>query len=403
MREMKKMSMFLLTALSVFIFSGYTADLALAKKQEKKIRVFVKAKPGLSQSSLNQIKSLKVRHQFPNGQFSTELTEAEIERLKEIAEVETVPVYSLPVEKEKVDKTIRINETTCMPENQLEYNVVQVNGGQAGGGEGITVAVLDTGIDTDHPDLVDNIVGCIGFDGSGNPIEDCEDTDGHGTLVAGIIAANGGPNGTGSIGVAPAANIIAIQVCGFFGCFLDDIVEGINQAAANGADIVNMSFGGPTGSKLIKNAIKAHPEVLYIAASGNEGPRRNTIGFPAGHKQVVAVAANDENMAITRFSSRGIKKGPKKKILKREVELSAGGDSIEGPTVGGCYSALSGTSFSSPTIAGLAAKLWNQGGANAQSVRSFLRTNTIDITEADGPGAKKGIDIASGFGLPVAQ
>lgn len=290
---------------------------------------------------------------------------------------------------------------SCTPENQFEYNVIQVNGGQTGAGTGVTVAILDTGIYIDHPDLVNRIKFCN--DATKRGIRTgCTDRDSvaHGTHVAGIIGADGGTDDLGQKGVAPGVDLMIIKVCGNAGCFADDIAAAINFAAQNGADIINMSFGGPTESSLIKQAIEDNPGILYIASAGNSGPNPNTIEFPGANPNVVAVAANDSNKIIAEFSARGIDDGDDAIIVEREVELSAGGVLIESTNKDGCYSKLSGTSFSAPTLAGLAANVW-QG--NASDTRNFLITITEDLTQADGDGAGVGFDIASGYGLPVAQ
>lgn len=298
---------------------------------------------------------------------------------------------------------------SCFPSVQREYNVLQVGGGQSGAGAGVNVAVLDTGTTSSHLDLASNIKVCVDTTDVGVQ-NTCQDTDssGHGTHTTGIVAANGGADGQGMFGVAPGANIFAVKVCAS-GCYADDIAEGIDYAAHAGAHIISMSFGTAAESQLIKDAILRHPDVLFIASAGNAGPAQNTINFPAAHTAVIAVSANDQNKAVVWFSSRGITDGNDNSISAREVELSAGGLNIEAPNKDGCYSRLSGTSFSAPVIAGLAANVWDQadgiidGKGDAGSVRRFLLSKAQDITVADGGGAGPGYDISSGYGLPVVS
>ena len=160
-----------------------------------------------------------------------------------------------------------------------------------------------------------------------------------------------------------------------------------------------MSFGGPSPSTLIEEAISNNPQPLYIASAGNTGPNQDTIEFPAANPAVVAVAAHDINKVVAAFSSRGIDDGNDASISLKEVELSAGGVQIESTHKDGCYSQLSGTSFSAPTVSGLAAKVW-QGSSSA--TRTYLISIVEDIIQADGGGAGPGYDIASGYGLPIA-
>lgn len=378
-----------------------------------------------------------VRHEF-NGKFTANIPNNLLEKVNELATIEEVPIHQLtstknllaakPVcgngiaeggekcgepglscaEGRECVKCKCIDETpeepvtrSCIPENQIEYNVAQVNGGATGAGTGVTVAVLDTGVDTDHLDLVNNVKTCK--DATKRGIRNgCDDKNavGHGTHSAGIVGADSGSDGQGIFGVAPNVNLMTIKVCGPAGCFTDDIAAAINYAAENGADIVNMSFGGSTESSLIRDAIANNPELLYIASAGNSGPGANTIGYPAANPAVVAVAANDSGKVVASFSSRGVDDGNDATIAAREVELTAGGVTVEAPHKNGCYSKLSGTSFSSPTIAGLAAAVW-QGSAAA--TRIYLVSSAEDITVANGGGAGIGFDAASGYGLPSQQ
>ncbi len=176
-------------------------------------------------------------------------------------------------------------------------------------GEGIIVAVIDTGVDYKHPDLKDNIwrntgeVACNGKDDDGNgyiddtvgydfigsdflnsrPDNDPMDELGHGTHVAGIIAAVAG-NGKGVVGVAPGVKIMALKAADRNGVFTTEaIVAAIDYAAKNGARVVNMSFETLEFDLLMYNAIKDHPGILFVAAAGNEGQDNDTSPYyPAG-------------------------------------------------------------------------------------------------------------------------
>jgi len=283
-------------------------------------------------------------------------------------------------------------ERTCYPDEQFPWGIRKVGGGS--GGTGIKVAVLDTGVDVDHPDLKENIIDCKDTTKRGIK-RGCADGNGHGTHVSGIIAANGGPDGLGIYGVAPEAKLMEIKVCGNSGfCWADDIAEGIRYAADNGANIISMSLGGDTPDPQILAAIDYAVEngVLVIAAAGNDGPEEGSIDYPGAYVKVIAVGAIDASENVPDWSSRGVNDGDYV-MEEREVEFGTPGVSIESTWNDGCYKYLSGTSMATPHVSGLAAKLW-QGSAGA--TRDYLHQVAKDIWEP-------GDDMATGFGLPVAS
>ena len=170
-------------------------------------------------------------------------------------------------------------------------------------GAGINVAVLDTGVDTRHRDLMANVKAAKDFTGSKVGVHD---VSGHGTHCAGIIAAR--DNSFGVVGVSPQANL-------FIGKVLDDdgfgsertIVDGINWAIRKKANIISMSFGSPYPSTEILHAIRTAIEqnIIVICAAGNEGPYMDSVGYPAQFDEVIAVGAVDSQLKVTDFSSRG--------------------------------------------------------------------------------------------------
>ena len=272
---------------------------------------------------------------------------------------------------------------TCYPFSQKPWGIEMVNGGSGGI---VDVAVLDTGI-TYHLDLVNNIIDCVPFG-----YTTCEDGYGHGTHVAGTIAADGGNDSLGILGVAPQAKIMAYKVCSDSGsCWSDDIAAAIDYAGSHGAEIVSMSFGGPVQDSLIKDAINRNPNILFVASAGNSGPGEDTMGYPAANAKVVGVGAIDPAEMVAAFSSRGINDGDYI-IEEREVEFGAPGIPIESTFKDGCYLFNAGTSMAAPHVSGLAAKLW-QG--NAEDTRTYLHTIAKDI-------GTTGDDTATGFGLPIA-
>ncbi|MBI4267820.1 MAG: S8 family peptidase [Chloroflexi bacterium] len=216
-------------------------------------------------------------------------------------------------------------------------------------GAGVKVAIIDTGIDKDHPDLVGNIKGGRNFvviRGKVNPNQ-WDDDNGHGTHVAGTVAAVN--NTIGVIGVAPQASLYAVKVLNRNGAgSLSDVINGIDWAIANGMDIINMSLGTSSDSLSLHIAVDAAyaAGIVVVAAAGNSGDTDpdNDVGYPAKYSSVIAVAATDNTNTRASWSSDG-----------PEVEVSAPGVSVLSTYKGGGYATGSGTSMASPHIAGIAA------------------------------------------------
>jgi subtilisin family serine protease len=175
-------------------------------------------------------------------------------------------------------------------------------------GQGIKVGIFDSGIDIDHPDLT--VVGGIDLVGDGNGLDDCQ---GHGTHVAGIVAARDGSRHT--VGVAPRAQLYSMRLadCDWAGGTTDKMIQGLEWAIDNGMDVINMSFGFgvevvslPTAlspaSDAAFDAVYQHGIVL-IAASGNSSAPY--VGYPAAHEKVIAVGATDEADNLATFSQWG--------------------------------------------------------------------------------------------------
>lgn len=280
------------------------------------------------------------------------------------------------------------------------------------GGTGVIVAVLDTGATAQHPDYfrangTNIIAGCVDFaDRFADQIDgQCTDGNGHGTHVIGTVAAAGGTDGRGIFGVAPGTNIFAYRVLNAQGRgYADDIARAIRVAADRGANIISMSLGSSGASSLELDAIRyANSKgVLVIAAAGNSGPNANTIGYPGGFKEVVAVASLNADEVVSYFSSRGLTDGDDNSVADREVEVSGPGRSVLSTSKSGGYELMSGTSMATPHISGLAAKMWS----GAAQTRNWLvnAAKAHDITRAEQiNNAGAGYDIASGYGLPQVR
>lgn len=253
-------------------------------------------------------------------------------------------------------------------------------------GEETVVAVIDTGVDYTHPDLIPNmwvntaeLNGRPGVDDDGNGYVDDiygvstvgssyyhsgdpMDDHGHGTHVAGIIAMAAG-NREGGAGLAYGTKIMAIKAGQATGTFADtDIAEAIRYAVANGADVINMSFGGYGHSFLVEEALQdAFGSCVLVASAGNDGiPTSDAPAeflkkadtYPAGYSYVLGVMATDQNGKLASFSNWDYYGN-----INAEYEIAAPGVDIFSTLPGGQYAPWSGTSMAAPMVSAAAALL----------------------------------------------
>ena len=169
------------------------------------------------------------------------------------------------------------------------YSVNATDAWEITQGAGVIVAVIDSGVDLAHEDLAANLLP--GFDFFSNDA-DPSDEHGHGTHVAGTVAAVRN-NSFGATGIAPEASILPVRVCGppGSGCSSDAIAEGIEWAVNSGADVINLSLGGPSPVGVIEEAVAfaISSDVVVVASAGNDGIA--TPNYPAAHPGVVGVGA----------------------------------------------------------------------------------------------------------------
>ncbi|MGC9308868.1 MAG: S8 family serine peptidase, partial [Thermoplasmatota archaeon] len=256
-------------------------------------------------------------------------------------------------------------------------------------GDGVDVAVIDTGIDYTHPDLDANYAGGYDF---ANGDDDPKDDNGHGTHCSGTIAAE--DNGEGVIGMAPYANILAVKALDKRGSgSISDICAGIDWAVNNGAEVISMSLGIGSSYDTLKNSCdNAYASgVLLVAASGNDGDgdaSTDEVSYPAAYSSVIAVGATDSDDNIASFSSSG-----------PHLELGAPGVDIYStmPTYSvhlntglygysQNYDTMSGTSMACPHVSGGAALVFDKGVDDADGdgyinddVRNVLGNNAENI------------------------
>lgn len=201
----------------------------------------------------------------------------------------------------------------------------------------VTVAVLDSGVDTSHPDLAGQLLPGYNVQTGSS---DVTDTVGHGTAVAGTIAAKMN-NGIGTVGVNPYAKILPIKVGGQK-IAVSDSIKGINYAISKGAKVINMSYGGSSYSELEFDALlrAASKGITVIAATGNDG---GTVNYPAAYPTVLSVGSTNEKNQVSSFSSRGTL-----------LDVVAPGENIGTLRLNNQYGAAVGTSFAAPIVSGMA-------------------------------------------------
>lgn len=333
--------------------------------------------------------------------------------------IEIVPEVTLD---SRVDAEAKpgVGAMATVPSDQTPWGIQAIYNDAAitktSGGNGIKVAVLDTGVFTNHIDLAGSAEQCKDFTQTSSSMVNgtCTDRNGHGTHVAGTALAHGGSDGLGVYGVAPEAELWAYKVLTDSGSgYSDDIANAIRHAAdektRTGAKvIISMSLGSSVKDTLIANAVTYayNKGVLIIAAAGNSGSAANTIGYPGALPNAVAVAALENvqqngTYRVADYSSRGNPNTDGDFVIgEKDVEISAPGSAIESTWYDGNYKSISGTSMATPHVSGLAAKIWaaNTSWSHTQ-LRAELQRRAKLYDIKGGIGAATGDDYASGFGF----
>lgn len=303
-------------------------------------------------------------------------------------------------------------------------------------GSGVDIAILDTGIDSTHPDLRSNLGSGVSFtktlgllsteqkteaaragehdqtqshsfagrnrsqdsreesrtlglfDGSTSP--EWQDEIGHGTHVAGIVGAT--DNTAGVVGVSPGSTLHAVSVLSSAGFgSASDIAAGINHVTKQGWDVANLSLGARRESKLVRDACKHAVEkgTLLVAASGNSGPCSDCVKYPAVYPEVVSVGATTRKDTLLSRSATG-----------PEIDLVAPGEKIRSTysANGQAYAAFSGTSMACPHVAGAGGLLMAQGYDNTEAATRLAETaEDIGLSKSDGGAGL--LDVPAALGL----
>ncbi|WP_227376569.1 S8 family peptidase [Haladaptatus halobius] len=282
---------------------------------------------------------------------------------------------------------------------RVDADVAHANGET---GAGADIAIIDTGIDDDHPDLQANL-------GSGRAFVSCNtqggcrygakpanntcnnswtDDNDHGTHCAGI--ADAVDNSQGVIGVSTQATLHAVKVldkCGS-GSF-SDIAAGVEYVADQGWDVGSMSLGASSGSQALRDACQyaVNNGVFLVAAAGNSGPCTDCVGYPAAYPEVMAVSSTNSSDGLSSFSSTGA-----------EVEIAAPGSSIYSSVASnGGYDTFSGTSMACPHVAGAAGQLMVNGASNTQA-RETLKQTAENIGLSSNESGSGLLDVAAALG-----
>jgi thermitase len=253
--------------------------------------------------------------------------------------------------------------------------------GIAGGDPSMIVAVIDSGVRGNHPDLIGRLVPGYNF------VDDNDNTTdviGHGTSVAGIAAAAGN-NGIGVAGAALDVRIMPIKVGTAEGARVSLIAQGIVYAVDNGARVINLSLGSPSDSALLQNALQyaTSRNVMVVAAAGNTS---NAVSFPASYPEAISVGATTlDGTELAGFSSR----------ISRVDLVAPGVDVLTtfwSPTDGNTYAWRAGTSFAAPIVAGtVALALSVNPTLTVEDVREILTSTTQFGFEPGTPGTGAGL------------
>ena len=293
-----------------------------------------------------------------------------------------------------LDSTVHVN---------LDRSVPQIGAPQAWAagydGTGVKVAVLDTGVDANHPDLAGRIAETKNFSADSTSA----DGVGHGTHVASTIAGSGAASGGKYKGVAPGASLLIGKVLDHTGRgSFSDVIAGMEWAANSGADVVNMSLGSDEPSdgtdplSVAVNELTASTGTLFVVAAGNTGPKPETLGSPGAAADALTVAAVSKTDSLASFSSRGPVPGDSS-VLKPDV--AAPGVSITAARAAGTamgtvfddnYTTASGTSMATPHVAGSAAILAQRHpGWSPASLKGVLMSSSKVLPDgayAEGSG-----------------
>lgn len=311
-------------------------------------------------------------------------------------------------------------------DNSLNTRVAKTTGshtlwGKGVTGRGVSVAVLDTGIYAAHPDLAGRVVACKDFSHEAGTEAECQDTFGHGTFMAGLIAGNGASSGGKVMGAAPEANLVAVKVAGFDGSTdVAQILAGIQWTVAHkdayNIRVLNLSLGTDSTQDYRISPLNYAVErawdagIAVVVSAGNSGPDGGTMMKPGDDPFVITVGASDEQGSVPTkddrvgvFSSRGptASNGLAKPDLVapgvHTISLRSPGSNIDQQfgstaTVEGSYFKGTGTSMSTAVVSGIAAQVLQANpGLSPDQVKYRLMQTARPIADTDPMQVGKGL------------
>jgi hypothetical protein len=328
-----------------------------------------------------------------NGIYVKNLKQDEISIIKKLPYVkDIIPNYKVKINLD--------NSVPLLGANEIwEYHDEK---GKSLTGNGVNIAIIDTGVNYKHVDLKDNYKG--GYDFVNND-DDPMDDHGHGTHCAGIALGSGETSNYVTVGVAPMANLYAYKAVNSNGeGLVSDILNAIQQALEEGVDIISLSLGNNNTmaspdsilSQAADNAVDAG--LIVVAAAGNDGDE-GPISSPGCARKVICVGATDNNDNIASFTSHGpVDLGDGNYLIKPDIV--APGVKIKSCSLKWDYIIKSGTSMATPHVAGAAALiLQNNPNLSPQEVKKILKENAVDIGFDENISGKGRVDIFSSINI----